>query len=191
MKLNIIHFSQNNTQIPEPDQNKSCGICCVKMLLDFLFRDNTHSINDLIQEATLIKAFNREINNGYWTHDGLVRILRNHGALAYPQEFKSVHVNIEKQIFEENQNQENFTQKGIEKIKQKLEEGKPAIVSVTAGFNKNKDSHMVIISGYDGVDGNTQSIEYLYVKDPQDETFEKVSTDKFLNHWKKLAIFID
>lgn len=186
MKLQINHFSQYDPKILPSQQNKSCGICSVKIVLDFLFPAETHQIDNLIHEAVIIKAFDQNLKGGMWTHEGLVRVLRNHGTLAYPQEFKSVTVNLDDKTFSENSNKDIFIKSGIEKIKSKLEEGKPVIASVTSGFNKNRDDHMVVISGYE----NSRE-PLFYITDPQDENLEKVTLETFLKHWKKLAIFID
>lgn len=195
MKIQINHFSQHDPQIHKAEQNKSCGICCVKMLLDFLHPDNQHEIADLIQEAKSIGAFNQNLNGGLWTHEGLVRILRNHGSLAYPQEFKAVYVDLKNKTFNENPEQVNFTTGGVQKIKLKLAKGKPVIVSVTAGFNKNQDDHLIIINGYEDNNSenslNNNPIESFYITDPQDKSLEKVCLESFLKHWKKLAIFVD
>jgi hypothetical protein len=61
--------------------------------------------------------------------------------LAYQQEFNCVYVDLLNKTFNENKLKGEFIQKGIEKIKAKLDQGKPAITSVTAGFNKNQDDH--------------------------------------------------
>jgi hypothetical protein len=186
MKIQINHFSQYNSEIPESEQQKSCGICCVKMLLDYMFPDNIHRIDDLIKEGLLVRAFDQNLGGGLWTHVGLVKILRNHGLLAYPQEFKSVFVDLQNGLFSENKNQIIFIDEGIAKIKAKLDQKKPTIASVGPGFNLNKDDHMIIINGY-----NKSSNETFYITDPQDNSLEIVSLETFLKHWKKLTIFVD
>ncbi len=198
MKLQINHFSQYNSSIPATQQNKSCGICCVKMVLDFLFPKSKHPISNLLHEAVLIKAFDEHKNGGLWTHDGLVRILRNHGALVYPQEFKAVYVNLDQETFDDSENQEFYIQQGILKIKEKLNQGKPVIVSVMKDFNQNKDDHMIIISGHTAnqeVDPKNPSKKsrnsFFHITDPQDKNLEKVSEKALLTYWKKLAIFVD
>ncbi len=182
--LKIPYFSQLDNKITKNSRKQSCGICCVKMTLDFLNPDNNYRVENLIKEATLIKAFDEE--KLLWTHEGLVRILRNHGVLAYQQEFKAVIVDLLAETFNINENQQDFTKRGVDKIKEKIDSGKPVIVSVTAGFNRNKDDHMIIINGYE--DSPEDS---FYITDPQDEKFQVVTVGKFLEHWKKLAIFID
>ena len=93
--IQIPYFSQLDDSIENFNKNQTCGISCVKMVLDFYLPNQKNDINDLIKEGVLIKAYDPNFLGGVWVHDGLVRILRNHGIAAYSQEFRSVKVDID------------------------------------------------------------------------------------------------
>jgi len=185
--LQIPYFSQLDETIKKIKKQQACGICCVKMVLDYYLPSQKNNINDLIQEGMVIKAYNPDLLGGVWVHEGLVRILRNHGIAAYSQEFKSMKVELggaeeEGNIARPNNEIEtSLVNFGMEKIKKCLENNEPVIVSVLPNFAKNQDSHLVIIKGFE----NNQ----LIFTDPfsGDDLF--FTEEHFLNFWKKLAIF--
>jgi uncharacterized protein YvpB len=187
MNLEVPFFSQLNNGIPDVFERQSCGICCVKMLLDYYNKEKNEKkieILDLIKEGELIKAFDRQINNGVWVHDGLAKILRNHGIPAYVQEFRSVKVNLDTENFEENENQKDLLQIGIEKILLRLKKGYPVIASVEAGFGSNTSTHMIVISGYKKDD----EVSFI-INDPLEDSEKEISLEYFLEFWRKFVIF--
>jgi len=191
--LDVPFVSQNSDQVSEMWRDRSCGIANVKMILDFL-SDETIPIQELIAEGLAIEGYNYSILGGSWKHEGLVRVLRNHGVLAYSQEFKAVKVIQEDEVkFEKSSYSKKFIEQGIEKIIEQLDRGFPAIVSVNEGFNNNKTSHLVLITGYEMKDNK---ILNLYYNDPdsRDGVERKnslVEIDKFKEFWRLFCIFVD
>ena len=163
------------------DSDDSCGIAVTRMVLDFLGEGS--GMENLTKEAIAIGG---RTEYG-WSHESLVRLLHNHGVSAYPQEYRSVSVDVENKIFTES-TAEDFIDKGIQKIILKIDEGLPTIISVKEKFNDNIESHLILITGYGD--------DTLYYHDPDSRkgvirNNEPVSISDFKKYWKKFAIFVD
>jgi uncharacterized protein YvpB len=181
-KLQVPFFAQHEI-VENGEGHLSCGIVCVKMVIDFFNKDNSE-IHDLIKEAVIVGGK----ESAGWKHETLVRVLRNHGILAYGQEFKSHKINLEKEFGESDKKQtDEFVKLGIQKIKNSIDFEFPVIVSVKPQFNGNPENHIVLIVGYDE--------ENFYINDPQRKGQEKdpmpVSIEKFKEFWKGLTIFVE
>lgn len=183
VQLEVPFWSQKDNVYKEDYINNSCGIVCVKMVLDYALKDGIQ-IEDLIQEGYVVGG---TVKAG-WSHETLVRVLRNHGVLAYRQEFKSHNVDLDNKQGSENIEQTKvFRRLGIEKIKGSIDYGFPVLVSVKPGFGENGGDHLILIVGYDD--------ENFYINDPQRSGMEKdpirVSIEKFDQFWKGLTIFTE
>lgn len=185
MQLDIPFFSQLDEEVPAELQRSVCAIACIKMIFDFKGVQKT--FQDIYKEAQIIGG--RESSG--WNHETLVRLLRNHGILAYRQEFFGHSIDLKTLYATHAEHSNIFEQKGFEKIKETLGNGNPVIVSVFAGFSQdieNKKSlnmvnHMVVITGVDD--------EYVYVHDPIFDVPKKFSHMHFMNYWRRLAIFVE
>lgn len=164
------------------EANSACGIVCVKMILDYAGKKN--DIEDLIKEGYIIGG---KVDAG-WKHETIVRVLRNHGILAFPQEFRSHIVDTEKEegILNEKMTNE-MRDVAITKFEMFIDQGYPVMVSVKPGFGNNKGDHLILIVGYDE--------ENLYINDSgnssEEESPIKVSKNKFMEYWKGLTIFTE
>jgi hypothetical protein len=187
MKNQINFFSQLDPSVPEEWQRQICGLACVKMIIDSN-EEKPIDIQNLIKEGKLIEAYDPEINNGLWTHEGLVRILRNHGILSYAQEFRAVDVNLDSGEMVPSKIEEHMMQKGMEKIMRFAKKERPVIASVKAGFSQNSDSHLILIKGFKAENGNNQPV--FIVNDPLVGEDLEISFDHFLKYWKKFVIFV-
>jgi predicted double-glycine peptidase len=181
VQLDVPFYAQH--EIVDKDGHLSCGIVCVKMVIDFA-GGKDGEIHDLIEEANIVGGKEK----AGWKHETLIRVLRNHGILAYSQEFKSHDIDLNSEQGAENREQTKiFRALGIEKIKGSIDYGFPVIASVKPEFNGNPENHIVLIVGYDK--------DTLYVQDPQRKGQEKdpmpVSIEKFLEYWKNLTIFVE
>jgi hypothetical protein len=152
------------------------------MVSDFLLPDeeNQQSIDDVIDEGIAIGAYKKEVG---WDHEGLVRLLRNRGILAYRQEFVTRTKLYEKKMIT----------RGLLKIKETLsEEELPVIVSVEAGFDENTFSHLIVVTGYEA---DENGVKGLYYHDPDAREGKKenlfVDKDKFFQYWRKFCIFVE
>ncbi len=186
--LNVPYFSQNSDLVPEKWRNVSCGIAAVKMILDFLVKKSP-LINLLIDEGIAINGYTKD----GWSHESLVRLLRNHGVMAYSQEFRSVSIQIDEihgVTMLSGKYDLSLSEFGINKITSKLLNGLPVIVSVKPNFNNNKHSHLILIVGFD----NKKKILYYHDPDSRDGICLKsteIKVKEFIKYWRKLAIFID
>jgi uncharacterized protein YvpB len=183
VQLEVPFWSQKHNVDNEDYINNSCGIVCVKMILGFAGKESG-DVDELIKEGHIVGGK----SEAGWNHETLLRLLRNHGVLAYRQEFISHTVDLEKEKGEEDQKETlTFRENGIEKIKGSIDYGYPVMVSVKPGFGENKGDHLVLVVGYDD--------ENFYINDPQRKGYEKdpisVPLDKFKEFWKGLTIFVE
>lgn len=183
IQLEVPFYSQKDNVYKKEYKNNSCGIVCVKMVLAFAGKDSG-DIDDLVQEGYFVGG----TESAGWNHETLTRVLRNHGVLAYRQEFKSHTIDLENKKGIDNQKQtEDFRELGIQKIKGSIDYGFPVITSMKPGFGENGGDHLILVVGYD--EGN------FYINDPQRKGQEKdpirVSLEKFKEYWKGLTIFTE
>jgi len=183
VQLEVPFWSQKHNVDNEEYIDNACGIVCVKMVLAYPLRDS-RSVDDLIKEGHVVGGK----SDAGWNHETLVRLLRNHGILAYRQEFKSHEVDLGSKKGTDNvEETENFINLGMEKIQGSIDHGFPIIVSVKPGFGENGGDHLVLVVGYDD--------ENFYINDPQRKGYEKdpirISLERFKEYWKGLTIFTE
>lgn len=187
--LGVKHYLQYK-DVKDPDwHNRSCGITCVKMVLEFFNKGLTASVDDLIKEGLAIGGY-MEGDNGGWYHSALTKILRNHGVHCYPEEFRTVHVALEKNKLTTSSFADRFVDDGLKKMVRSIDLKFPVIISVGPGFNGAKSNHLVVIVGYNLEQGQ---ISGFFVLDPNEK--EVLDGSKFVpismvkKGWRKLAIF--
>src|SRR3989344_7245177 len=120
--LKAPYYSQHRN-VKNPDwKKKACGMVCVKMVGDFVTSNKFPETGKLISEGLGINAYSIY----GWSHLGLVSVLRNHGALAYAQEFRSLDPTF---FGADNQKESKFSKKifeaGINKIGVTIKNGLP------------------------------------------------------------------
>jgi hypothetical protein len=186
-RLDVPYYSQHN-DIAEPHwQTRSCGVVCVKMVLELLKPDDQTSIDTLIDEAVLMNGYTRH----GWSHDVLVNLFRNHGVHAYREEFRSIQVNAITRNMQPSVYEPLLVRNGISKIANVIVKGKPVIVSVDAGFDENKSTHLIVLTG---VSEEGAGFGGFFYNDSDSKGGVKkdmfVELSKFRQHWRKLAIFV-
>ncbi|MEN9921380.1 MAG: Peptidase like family [Candidatus Parcubacteria bacterium] len=178
--LNIPFFSQLDPSIPAEHQRKVCALACTKMILDS--KGESISFEHLFEEASIVGNYEK----AGWSHETVVRLLRNHKVLAYKQEFLAHDISFEIQTGTVAKHTEQFLQFGIQKIKQSIDKGNPVILSVRAGFSDNNGDHMILVAGYKD--------ENLIILDPillQEQNPKLISIDELKKFWKNFAIFTE
>jgi hypothetical protein len=187
--INIPYQSQNDNTVSDEWKDRACAIACVKMVLD-IFSDDKKTMPELIEEGLIINA---HTDQG-WSHQGIVRILRNHGVLAYSQEFKSIKI-IKKDggvLKEKSEYSKKMIEDGLLKILLKINSGEPVICSVKPGFDENKFSHTILLVGFN-FDKDKKVLIYHDSDSRSGEIKEnkEVKLDIFMEYWKELAIFLN
>jgi hypothetical protein len=109
--LNIPFFSQLDTQVPEELRRSVCAIACMKMILDF--KKEPVDFLTILRESEWIG----QKDKAGWTHEVLVRVLRNHNVLAYRQEFVAHTINIDLQSALSANHTPEFIEEGFERLK--------------------------------------------------------------------------
>ena len=189
MKLNAPYYSQRVDVKDSEWHAHSCLIVCSKIVAEFLGAPKIPA-DDWIKEGVYIGAYDGK----FWKHEGVVRLLRNHGIFAYPQEFKTVNVDIKNGEMGAGKKESLFLEKGIEKIAEKIDEKIPTIISIPKFFTENGTHHGVVIIGYEK-DADS-SIKGFYYHDPEIDGNKGgkdlfVDIEKFKKGWKRLAIFAE
>jgi len=186
---NVPYYSQHDASIEEAWRPRICGIACVKMILEYLAREESPSIMNLIKEGLAM--------NGYeargWYHQALTKLLRNWGVPAYNQEFVSGIFNQREGIIKATSDEGNpILEKGIEKLKVSLENNFPIIVSVGENFDENTSTHLILLTG---IYEDEYGFGGFYYHDPNAKEGKKenlfVDLVKFKNYWRKTAIFVN
>lgn len=178
--LNIPFFSQLDPSVPLEHQRHVCALACIKMILNS--KGEEISFEEIYAEANIVG--NQE--SAGWTHETIIRILRNHKVLAYRQEFLGHNINFETKKGEIAEHTTHFVDLGIEKIKTSINHGNPVFVSVKAGFSDNNGDHVILVIGHEE--------DSFIIFDPilhREQNPQTVSIEKFKRFWKRLAIFVE
>jgi uncharacterized protein YvpB len=192
--LEVPFYSQKEI-VTNGEGDSACGIVCVKMILDYKTDDrlqNTEhriSIDDLVKEGYIVGGK----EEAGWKHETIVRVLRNHGIMAFRQEFIAHEVVISKQKVESSKGvlNEEVTEEmrgvALTKFEMFIDQGYPVMTSMRPGFGENGGDHLVLIVGYDE--------DNLYINDSQMGSDEgspiAVSKKKFMEYWKGLSVFVE
>lgn len=190
MKIDVPYFSQIKDIADDTWKRHGCSITNLKMVLEYharILKDlqmtgSVPGIDALIDEGTAIGAYQYSVG---WTHEGIVRLARNHGLPAYAQEFRSMDIDP---VSGQAVPSDRLVDVGIAKLMESVERGHPVIVSVLPGFGDNKTLHTVTLSGVEREQNG------FYVHDPVDpssQTHRFVAVDEFKKYWRRLAIFFD
>ena len=180
MQLDIPFFSQLDDQVPAELQRSVCAIACIKMVLDSRLIPN--SFSDLLKEANIVGG--RE--HAGWTHETIVRVLRNHSVHAYRQEFKAHEIDLETGDPVPAIHSTEFANNGVAKMRDMIEKGNPVFVSVSAGFGDNQGDHVVLVVGYD-----ENNVIMLDPQRPSDSNPVSMPLRDFMSVWKRLTIFTE
>ena len=185
--IDVPYYSQYQNVLEPKWRARACGVACVKMVIKYFRSDNDESIDALIDEGVRIGGYG---NNG-WDHESLVRILRNRGIYSYREEFRSQVILPGKSSGMPSVYDKRMAEAGINKIKKMLQAKRPVIVSVDTGFDENKTSHLIVLTGFDADETGVSGFMY---NDPQSDGGVKknlfVNLDKFNKYWRRLAIFV-
>lgn len=194
MKLQVPYFSQLNDVENADWQDRACTIANLKMVLEYYSAKSAMgaipSIDALIEEGIEIHAYEPSVG---WSHEGVVRLARNHGINAYAQEFRSMTIDRRTGSASPSIYSEKLFEEGLGKIAHHVEEGHPVIVSVLPGFGNNNGYHTVLVVGVEHDVGDVA--QGFWCLDPFLERTEgekpvSIPLEKFKSLWRRLAIFV-
>jgi len=191
--LDVPYYSQYLDASDTSWQPRSCGILCLKMAMDFCSL-NTNlkipSVDELINEGLYIEG---NLPAYGWSHNHLILLARNHGLMAYPQEFRSHKIDYVNKMEDVSEYEENLTDKGIEKIVSSLKNNHPVIVSIFKDFEVGDNFHMIVLAGFES-DGS--GLKGFYYHDPDSLDADRgrhkfVPIEIFRKYWRKMAIYVN
>jgi Peptidase_C39 like family len=210
MKLSVPYYSQHLDVTDPYWQDRSCGIVCLKMALEYVHlaakppsedrsalgglaakssTTQVPTIDDLILEGAAIGGHDSEYG---WIHDRLVSLAHNHGVPAYREEFRSLDITLGPDGRIQSKKEPGsyspiLIDLGIKKITETVHDGKPVIVSIIKNINGQDSFHMILIVGV--------SAAGFYCHDPDSRVREEgeglfMDFEIFKNSWRRLAIFL-
>lgn len=211
MKLTVPYVSQH-VEVTDPQwQSRSCGIACVKMVVDyFASAPQRHifaapaSMDDMLTEGIFIFEAGTAKNIHGWVHDYLVALLHNHGVPAYKEEFKAVHFDIPSKSMTPSHYLSTLLDAGIQKIVAQLDAANPVIISGIKDWKDEDKFHLFVLTGYEKAPEAQEGIESeiapgtltgFYYNDPDapegTEPRENlfIALEDFKSKWRKFAIF--
>jgi len=155
--------------------NKSCGVCSLKMVLEFINpRHKKLKIMGLIKMGLLKNGY---IKNIGWKHNALVELADNCGVKMRFQK-KFLKMPAEKR-------------KGLAFIEKNIENNKPVIVSVFYNLDPRNGGHLVVVRGFRSSGGR---ILGYHIQDPDPSKRGHnhfVAKKEFLKGWRGGMIWLE
>lgn len=148
---------------------RACGMCCLKMVLDY------HGLETgEISEMCIKGRESGGYSNSGWIHDYFLSVAKGYGLNAHREEDMDIN-------------------SGLDKIVTYLDGGEPVIVSCIKKFLNENKFHMILIVGYEKEEDG--SLKGFYLNEPESLTLEYgecrfVDIQTFLSDWRRMAIFI-
>jgi hypothetical protein len=173
--LDVPYYSQRLDVEEEYWQERSCGILCLKMAMDFLGRGRDNYQEKSIKELVKMGVERGGFGPSGWVHDVLVLIARDFWLCAFRKEYK------------------NNPEKGIKEILDFLEKGRPILASAIKDFREKDRFHIVLLTGLETDKGDLKGF-YYHEPDSYDREKGKhkfVAIDAFKENWRKMAIFVE
>lgn len=166
--LSVPYLSQYRDISNTLNAHRSCGMTCLKMVLEYNKRDES-PLEELVSRYIIDET---AYGPSGWKHDFFVEFLQKHNLSAHRKE--------------------QMSEEGIEEIVQAILQGNPVMASVVQHLFDKKLFHIVLIVGVRMGD-NGQTLGFFY-HDPGrlvDEAGanQYVSLETFLDYWRRMAIF--
>jgi len=168
MKFETPEYSQFLDIKDEDWQGRSCGILCLKTLIDYWFGNKKMDSKDmdaLIQEALDIDGYIPEIG---WKHKELAEVAKKHKLDGENFDWTDEHPDV-----------------AFNRIIPHLTTH-PVIASIYKDLDKEKNGHLVVITGYE--DGN------VYYNDPDSKKKAGIKRSAplqaFLDGWTRRIVVI-
>lgn len=201
-KLDVPYYRQIDLQhgMNSYWQNRSCGILCVKMIVDFYRQAAGKPATELVEIFEKALANGGAAENGDWLHSTLVKTAKDYGFLAWRRSWKPAE--RDKEFFRgEGVGEDSITRwqeqaqaEALPSLIAEVARGYPVIVSVAKNFNETEKNHDVVLTG---VKGSAGSPEGFYFNDPYSDVHGKDNKDRlvpleqFNKNWTFRAIFIE
>lgn len=178
-------------------QNRSCGILCVKMIVDYYRAQAGKAATDLAELFEKALAAGGTADNGDWLHSTLAKTAQSYGFLAWRRSW--IPAERDREFFRSEGASEDSIAAWVEQVKaeavptliKSVEAGEPVIISAAKNFNEIDRNHDVVLTG---VKGSGDKIEGFYFNDPYTAKEDDLNKDRFVAledfNWTHRAIFI-
>ena len=168
MKLDIPYYSQFLDVPDEYWKSRSCGMACLKMVLDH-HKAKTPALYDMVKRG---KEEGGHTPFG-WLHDYSLGIARGYGFQADRREKMDV-------------------ESSLGDFVSRLGKNEPIIVSVFRNFSEKDKFHQVVLTGFEEDEGKLSGL-YFHDPDSRDRESKKhlfIPISIFIENWRRMAIFI-
>jgi len=167
IKLKVPYYSQFLDVEDREWMSRSCGMVCVKMVLDF-YKIKSPDLDVLIKKG--------DEDGGYskwgWLHDYFVHLFQDYGLSS--------------------NREEEMEDKDIQKLVSSLKNNQPVIISGIKRIFGQTKFHMVVLTGFEEKDGEVFGFYYHEPESMNKEVAQHmfVELGTFLKDWRKMAIFV-
>ncbi len=167
--LPVLYLSQYLDIDDKMNAITSCGMTCIKMLLDY-YNVPSDTLENMVKKG---KADGSYGQSG-WVHDYFVNLLNAYGLDSYRKEKMD-------------------TQLGLEEIVDSLKNKNPVICSVAKRLFDKRVFHMILLVGYK-VSKNGE-IEGFYYHNPESTSRDAgtacyTDINNFIEYWRHMGIFV-
>lgn len=182
--LNVPLVNQRTDTGSSKWAKKTCGICSLKMILDFYY---DRSKNTTLEKKLKSISVSNLIEKGLKRHGYLTGVGWKHKALVELASEYDVKVNFQK-IFPKTHKEKT---KKLKFIDRNIKDNKPVIVSIFYRFDYNNGGHLVVING---IRFSSKGTAGYYIQDP-DPSFRGsnyfVSKKELLAGWRGGVIWLE
>ena len=206
--IEVPHYYQLDPAVvgDEPESRTVCAVVAMKSVIDFYRLSSAQPELPFAELKNMMEQWGGRLEgSSLWRHDGEVNTLKSLGLTAWRRNWEAP--SQDTSYFEEAEgydaeqmaalDAQTQAEMGLDKrqaaqkaLCSAIQSGNPVIVSVKPNFTHNKDSHQVVLHGWEtSPSGDTLHIEDPIV--PAQEQAERgtISADYFFEYFNYRAIF--
>lgn len=176
MIIPVPHYSQFLDVTLEEWKARSCGVACLKMLLD-VQSPQTPALDEMILQGEAIGAH----GESGWKHDGLIALARQYGEKLSRSEWRQ----------SDTKTSDELNKEGIDFLVKTLDLGTPIIVSAIKKFKEIDKFHTVLLTGYEIENDRITGFYYhdsdVTTRGDGENLFVPINV--FEKNWRRMAIY--
>lgn len=186
MTLGVPYKSQLPYEKGGGTNRKWCGIASLWMVMAYYLKESVPKIEELLEK------YGADFETGGFRHKDLLKIARDYNLRGFRKSWwaEPGAFQLMEKFVEEGETEDDikdWTETNIEEslftLKRLLDQGIPAIISVSPEFSPSGSTHLVVITGYED--------SKLLIHDPlnKGESFQ-IPEGEFKKYWLRQAIIV-